>query len=205
MNHSERGLGLIEVLVVAALLTLALTVFGTAFGVMVNTSHVSRAVGDVTDQARLSLNELERQVRFGYWVRPLSCGVDCDGVKVLTQDVAGERQCWAWVLNEGRLITFHRPALLWAGDPALSDSGWQVAAEGVSDASTLEEVAASEVRPLDGATFERVSYWTALEADLYLDATDQALQSPLPPANISFQVTVRNPWVGASFSEECDA
>lgn len=234
--RNDRGVGLIELLVVMSLLTLALAMFGLAFSAMLRTSDASRDIGAVTDQARLALNELDRQIRFGYWVRPAtveSCFAydavsgmttgPCTAIKVLTTDAAGVRQCWVWALDEvnGRLMTYHYPAggpserltLARFGLPGGRD--WHVAAgpEGgtpaddvrlaagagplPSDPRGLGVVASSLVKPLDPSTFLRASYYLSAYAGITVSKPGRS------PVTIGFNMSVRNQWIGAQYSDAC--
>jgi type II secretory pathway pseudopilin PulG len=215
--RSDRGVGLIELLVVMSLLTLALSMFGMAFSAMLRTSDASRDIGAVTDQARLALNELDRQIRFGYWVKAATvtgCTTTCPAIKVLTTDSAGVRQCWVWAIDagNGRLLTYHYPASTSRPVPSLATfgnpghGGWHVAAgpEGeasdevvIDPSSQLGIVATSLVKPLDPTTFERASYYLSAYATIVILKPDRT------PVTIDFDMSVRNQWVGAQYASEC--
>lgn len=213
--REDSGVGLIELLVVMTLLTLALTMFGMAFSAMLRTSDASRDIGAVTDQARLALNELDRQVRFGYWVKgtTVGCSTTCPAVKVLTTDSSGVRQCWVWALDRanGRLMTYHAPAASWSSPPSLSTfgrgrGGWHIAAgpEGgatdevaIDPASDLQVVASSLVSPLNPTTFARSTYYLSAIASITITKPDRS------PVTIGFTMTVRNQWTGAQYASEC--
>lgn len=215
--RSERGVGLIELLVVMSLLTLALSMFGMAFSAMLRTSDASRDIGSVTDQARLALNELDRQIRFGYWVKSATvtgCSTSCPAIQVLTIDTTGARQCWVWALDSanGRILNYHYPASSGQPVPSLATfgnpghGGWHVAAGpegGASDevvigpTSQLGVVSTSLVKPLNPATFERASYYLSAYATIEIAKPDRT------PITISFDMSVRNQWVGAPYASEC--
>ncbi|MFM8999036.1 MAG: PilW family protein [Actinomycetota bacterium] len=215
--RGDRGVGLIELLVVMSLTTLALTMFGMAFSAMLRTSDASRDIGAVTDQARLALNELDRQIRFGYWIKPttVGCATTCPAIKVLTVDRTGARQCWVWAIDEsnGRLLSYHFPASVNRPVPSLTmfgnpgNGGWHLAAgpeeTSVSDevaidpASDLAVVAGSLVKPLNAATFERASYYLSASATLVIAKPGR------PNVTLTFDMSVRNQWVGAQYASEC--
>ena len=214
--RGDRGVGLIELLVVMSLTTLALTMFGMAFSAMLRTSDASRDIGAVTDQARLALNQLDRQIRFGYWVKPatVACPETCPAIKVLTSDSAGARQCWVWAIDRrnGRLMTFTFPAASSRPVPPLPTfgnpppGGWHIAAgpEGgatdevsIDATSLLEVVGTSLVKPLNATTFERASYYLSASASIVITKPDRN------PVTIDFDMSVRNQWIGAQYASEC--
>lgn len=204
MRRRDAGVSLIELLVVMSLLLTALAMFGVAFSAMLRTSSASRAMGDATDQVRTALGELERQVRFGYWVRPetgLGCGTDC-AVTVLTQNSDGSKECWTWALDKSvptnvRLVSIHRPySTVFTFPVPLSAAGWHVAAEGIRslpNAPTLVTTG-SAIRSLDATTLTRISYAVAAEANVWVGST--AGSDSLVPLRV--QMSVRNGWRGAS-------
>ena len=214
--REDRGVGLIELLVVMSLLTLALGMFGMAFSAMLRTSDASRDIGSVTDQARLALTELDRQIRFGYWVKPatVGCASTCPAIKVLTVDRTGARQCWIWAIDEsnGRLLSYHYPSNVNRAVPALTTfgnpgrGGWHVAAgpedtglgdEVVIDAASDLSIVGSLVKPLNAATFERASYYLAASASLVISKPGRS------PVSLTFDMSVRNQWIGAPYASEC--
>lgn len=216
--RSDRGVGLIELLVVMSLMTLALTMFGLAFSAMLRTSDASREIGSVTDQARLALNELDRQVRFGYWVKPKTvvCSLTCPAIQVLTTNTDGSLECWVWAIDKepGTLVTYHYPppvgAFTLPGLPSAGGAGWHVAAgpEGgpTSDAVAIGPststgglgiVSGSKVTPIDPTTFARQTYWVSAYAALTVTGPDR------PPVDLAFTMSVRNQWIGAPNAAKC--
>lgn len=208
MSGDERGVGLIELLVVLSLTTLALTMFGMAYSATLRTSGVSREIGNATDQARSALTELDRQVRFGYWVKQETsvCGSDC-AIKVLTQDSAGSRECWIWAIDrtDGRLLTFHYPATASVTVPSLGSSGWHLAASSLDPlvAASWLRVTGSQVNTLLVSNFTRQPLYMAAAANLSIVAGNQAIAGNQAAVPISFQVSVRNQWAGAQYATEC--
>lgn len=211
MMRDDRGLGLIEALVAMTLLTIALSVFGVAFSAMVRTSEVSRDIGSVTDEARLALNELDRQVRFGYWVKNRTVSGASSAITVLTPGASGARECWIWAIDaaNGRLLSFHfpaanpRPVLPVAGF-GTPGSGWHIAAGPggerfrdvvIGPASSLS--AATSVSALEIATYQRVTYFLRAAVALTVSKGDR------PPVTLAFDVSVRNRLAGAAFTGEC--
>lgn len=204
LRRNDAGLSLIELLVVMSLLLTALAMFGVTFSAMLRTSSASRAMGDATDQVRTALGELERQVRFGYWVRPetgLGCGTDC-AVTVLTQNADGTKECWTWALDKTvttnvRLISVHRPSGVAFTFPApVGAAGWHVAAEGIRSIPTAPVLlaAGSTISSLDAGTLSRVSYATAAEANVWVGSTGDSESQ----VALRVQMSVRNAWRGAS-------
>lgn len=209
-------MGLVELLVVMSLMTLALTMFGMAFSVMLRTSDASRDIGAVTDQARLALNDLDRQIRFGYWIKTVTvgCATECPAIQVLTKDSGGTMQCWTWAIDKanGRLMNFHYPITAKKPIPSLANfgkgpGGWHIAAgpEGgpvadevaIGSTSTLAVVSTSEVTPLDPTTLTKVSYFSSAFAQLVISKPGR------PPITIEFDMSVRNQWIGAQYAGAC--
>lgn len=209
--RADSGVGLIELLVVMSLLTVALTMFGLAFSATLRTTDASEDLGAVTDQARLALAQLDRQVRFGYWVNsadvPCAAGT-CSAVKVLTLDAAGTRECWLWAIDPGGggLMSFHYPAVgVQPTVPLLGATGWFVAGGREGDVGDDVSVDASAsmlgvsnlVRPLNIANLTRASYYTTLGATLKIQKPNR------PPVTLDMKVSVRNQWAGAAYAGEC--
>lgn len=210
MMRRDRGVSLVELLIVMSLLLVALSMFGVAFAAMLRTSNASRAMGDGTDEVRTALTELDRQVRFGFWVKPetgLGCGPGC-AVTVLTVNKAGGKECWTWALetsdpDSGRLLSIHRPyGAAFAFPVNLGDSPWHVAASGVRTdlhPATLT-TAGSEMRALDPTSFQRYAYYGGATADFWVASSEG------DGTQVSFrlQMSVRNAWQGgASYAGAC--
>lgn len=200
-------MGLVEVLVAMTLLVLAVAMFGSALTVVRASSERSQDMGAVTDQARLALNQLERQIRFGYWVRqetPPPTG-SSQAITVLTSREYGELQCWTWAIDavHGRLMSYVESASTSNGPPPLPVRGWHVAAgpeeEGTSSGEVLIDpmgshlVATTPVAPLNPVTFQRVL------SGLYrgADAEVSISKGSGPAVILSFSVTTRNMFLGA--------
>lgn len=209
MRRDDLGVSLIELLVVMSLLLTALAMFGVAFSATLRTSSASRAMGDATDQVRTGFGELERQVRFGYWVRPetgLGCGANC-AVTVLTQNADGTKECWTWALDSRvatnvRLVSIHRPYSTGFTMPLpVGSAGWHVAAEGIRmDLHPASLVTSGNtISSLDVSTLARVTYYVAAEADVWVGSSGGTSQVPL-----RIQMGVRNGWRGAyTFAGGC--
>lgn len=211
--RDERGIGLIEVLVVMGLLGLALGVFGTALTAMVRTSDASQDLGAVTDEARVALNQLDRQIRFGYWVKPRTISGASSAITVLTADAAGVLQCWTWAVSDGdqRIMNFVRPASVDAAIPAMpsadsKNSLWRVAVgpeggdplDGVRIAAGSSLVPASAVAPIDPATYTRpAGLYAGAIATLVLQKGTGA------PVTLTFDMSVRNQWRGGGYATKC--
>lgn len=206
--RDDRGVGLIEVMVVMTLLTLAVGMFGLALSAMRRTADTSQDLGAVTDQARLALNELDRQIRFGYWVKNPSVSGATSSITVLTPDKAGVLRCWTWAIDgaNGRLMNYVRPALPPGGSvPALPSAGsasslWRVAAGPEGDPKDEAVIAAGssltavhQVMPLNPVTYQRVL------TGLYSGATATVVvaKGEGVPITLTFDMSVRNKWRGA--------
>lgn len=202
--RDDEGVGLIELLVAMSLLLAALTMFGVAFAAMLRTSNASRAMGDGTDEVRTALAELDRQVRFGLWVREetaTGCGSSC-AVTVLTVDSSGGKECWTWALDtsnplDGRLLSIHRPyGAAFAFPAVFGDPPWHVAAGGVRTdiyAATLLATGPI-VRALDPTSFQRPAYFSGAAADLWIGSSDG--EGTL--VSLRLQMSIRNAWRGGS-------
>lgn len=201
--REDRGVGLIEVVVVMGLLGLALAMFGSALAAMRRTSDASLAIGEVTDQARLAVNVLDRQIRFGYWVKQNTISGASSAITVLTQDTSGALQCWTWAIDgeNQRLMTFVFPAASPRGIPAVPAAGapgtdWQVAAELIDAASSLQPTI--PMTPLDPATYTRpAGLYAGAVAMIYIANGDR------PSVGFSVDMTARNRWRGGGYATKC--
>lgn len=214
-RRGDTGLGLVEVLVSMTLLAIALSVFGVAFSAMLRTSESSQDVGAVTDQTRLALNELDRQVRSGYWVKPTTIPGASSAITVLTVNRDGAKRCWIWALDtlNGRLMSFNYspggsvPALASFG--AVGGNRWHIAAGPEGDPAESRRVivsgslaATSPVQALNGSSFQRADYWLTAVADLIISKSAFAGR-PAVSVPLKFSVSVRNQWAGAPFAGVC--
>lgn len=192
---------------VLALLGIALSVFGLAYAAAVRTTSASTGLGAVSDQARRALNELDRQVRSGYWVKGVSVPGASSAVQVLTQNTNGSLECWVWALDtaEGSLVTFHYPEPGPAKWKPLAFGGWHVVAGPEGDAlrdvtfgsgSALTPV--NSFSPLLLSNFSRPSLFQGAQATLNI------LRADLAPVVFEFSVSVRNQWRSAEYSAGCD-
>lgn len=211
----ESGVGLIELLVVMSLLLIALAMFGTAFGVVLRTSEASRDVGASTDQLRQAVQALDRQVRFGYWVRLTTVSTStcasppCSAlpaVRILTtESPSGSLRCWSWAVdpNAHALRAYKFPTNLAVGDALLPPiEQWHMVAGPEGETLDNVEVAGSlsglgaEISVLNPSTLVRVSYYAGVRADFTLTNGERVLSS-------SVTVATRNQWAGGSMVDMC--
>lgn len=219
--RSDKGVGLIELLVVMSLLTLALAMFGLAFSAMLRTSDASRDMGAVTDQARVALNLLDRQIRFGYWIKTaqVDCATTCEAIQVFTKSAGGENQCWVWAVDDstGKLLSYHYspdqgrqaiPPLRTFGTNQGYQGDWHVAAgaEGgdtdevkIGAESQLSVIESSRVKPLDVVSLNRVAdgYYVSSYAKLVIQ------KAARPDVTLEMTMSIRNQWIGAQYAGRC--
>lgn len=201
--RGDRGIGLVEVLVAMGLLAIALAMFGSALSAMTRTADTSLSIGEVTDQARGAVNVLDRQIRFGYWVKPRSVSGASSAITVLTPDSDGVLQCWVWAVDgtNQRLMAYVFPASASRSVPAVSSAGapgldWQVAAELIDPTSTLSVT--NPVTPLDPVTYTRpAGLYAGAIASIVIDNGD------LPSVGFSMGMTARNRWRGGGYATRC--
>lgn len=203
----DTGLSLIEVLVAMGLLGLALAMFGAAYTGILRTSEASTSLGAVTDQARLALHGLDRQVRSGYWVKAVSVPGASSAVQILTQNTDGSLECWVWALGSGTgsLLTFHYPEegnQKW--DP-LASGKWHVAAGPEGGALTDVTFGANsklsgygEYFPLNPSDYSRPDLFQGAAVKL------EILKGSSLPVTVEFTMTTRNQWQGAQYAKGCD-
>lgn len=210
-GQDDQGVGLIELLVVMSLLTLALALFGTVFTVASRASDRSRDLGAATDQVRVALAELDRQVRFGYWLKPttvpgLSCpsGTPTCAVKLLTVSGASGRRCWAWALDPA---TSSLRSFNWAPTGVSitlpSISSWHVVAGPESEAydevrltGRLGVDPLSEGFALRNSDLSTVSYYKTLMGQVTVTKGGRAFSSTLA-------VSTRNQLAGGDLATIC--
>lgn len=208
--RSDRGIGLIEVLVAMTLLMVALAMFGLAFSTMMAASDASGDIGTVTDEVRVALHGLDRQVRSGYWVKDLGSAVAgaSSAVLVLTQDPSGTRQCWIWALRaDGTgLIARHYPeagGASWVGT-SVTTPGWQSVVGGETGLGSVALGPGSalsgfgEVKALRLEDFSRAALFQGVAANIVVAKGDHE------PVAVGFRVAVRNIWRAAPFATGCD-
>lgn len=217
MRSRDSGLGLIEVLVAMTILSIALAIFGMAFAAMLRTSSASGDMGDATEQVRLALAQLDRQVRSGYWVKTKDIPGSAEvGLQLLTVDASGQQQCWVWAIDAaaGRLLSLHYspddliaiPSMNTFGNPS---SPWRaVAGQDAADVDPLGTRVSGtfsvggEVEALDAATLTRQTY--SRTAFVTLAVTKPGLDGGLSQSlDLSLAASVRNQWAGAIFAGRC--
>lgn len=155
----DAGLTLVEVLISASLLIVALTMFGgslvTSQKLQVTNSQYSRA----NDQAQLAFQTLDRQIRSGYVVGTTSVSGADAGVRIYS-DAGGSPRCIAWVVADA--------------DP--------VARTGIATLYTTSWDATSGAMPSFSSTT-----WTAMATDLWnwlVVPQVEPFTVPTPPANV---------------------
>lgn len=207
----EQGVSLIELLVVMSLMTLALTMFGSAFSLALRAADRSRDLGAATDQVRLALSELDRQIRYGYWIHTTAVpGLVCPegesscAIRVLTNDGPASTRCWAWALDPA---SHSLKSYNWAPVGrviSLPEIGtWHVVAgpegEIVDDVlvgGSLLVDESSEGRALNGSTLGMTSYYKTALLSVTVTRGGGSFQTDIA-------MTARNPLVGAPLVSEC--
>lgn len=203
---NDRGLGLIEVLVAAALLAIAMTIFGVAYGTSSRTAEISTQMGDATDQARIALAQLDRQVRFGYWVRTVSVTGASSAVQVLTAGSSGlPGDCWVWAVRSTAptmLLATNFASAAGLVPPALNVSSavWTVAAENLATTSALS---------VDGDPIKAyVGVGSVYPNDRYAGAKAhldliQNVYGEIRTIALDLVTTARNPLIGGNYTGWC--
>lgn len=225
MRSNDTGLGIVEVLVAMTILVVALATFGMALSSALKVSRRSQDMGEVTDQVRMALETLDRQVRFGYLIRQVNNigGLATSNVVVLTPDATGKLQCWAWATSsEGFLATYHAPYVQGQNfqPPPLqtlkSLKDWKVVAGadlssppgqpsqvlvtgGFSVGHMVESLRALAV--VGGSGYERVASWAETTANL---TVSKAGLAGAPGQSVDFDVvmTLRNQWLAATYAKD---
>lgn len=99
-RSGDAGLTLVELLISASLLVVALTMFGgslvTSQKLQVTDSQYSRA----NDQAQLAFQAIDRQIRSGYVVGATTVS-GADAAVRIYSDAGGTPKCIAWVVADG--------------------------------------------------------------------------------------------------------
>lgn len=220
MSRTDAGLTLVEVLVALTLTVVAMAMFGTALVASIRSSEVSQDIGAVADQARLALARLDRQVRFGYWVKDASLPVSTEAVRILTSNpTTGKLECWFWALDpsQGRLMSYHDVYTGSAVNPPNSfngkgpnGEGWRMEAgpegaltdpQAVRLSGTLD--AGSNVEGLPIGNFVRVAYSMTLNVALLVTKPDTYPGRDPQALPLDFSMTTRNAWAGASQATAC--
>ena len=138
-RRDERGMTLVELMVSVALMMIVATIFTTVLLSIQKAVMRQQARSEMNDQARLGLQQMDREIRSGNYIYDPTenlgtcAGKNCApgySLRVFTQANAPTRtppeQCVQWVID-GRQL-FRRA---WAPGESTSLGGWRMVAEGI--------------------------------------------------------------------------
>lgn len=217
MNRSDVGMSLVEVLVALTLFLLAFAMFGGTLVASTRAADASQDMGAITDQARLALAQLDRQVRFGYMIQNATITGAASAVKVLTPNSLGDLECWFWAVDaaNGRLMSYHYSYADPQGKspaPPLNQLGskqWHVEAgpedplndpRRVTVTGTLTGV--YPLAPLYPGAFKRASYFGSVKAALLVSKLALG-GNVVHSVGLDLFMSLRNEWIGAQYETAC--
>lgn len=191
-GRDETGMSLVELVVSVAMMTIVATIFTTVLLSMQQAVIRAQARSELNDQARLALQQMDREIRSGNYIydpsdpsETAACGgKDCRAgytLRVYTQANAPTRtppeQCVQWVIDDQQL--FRRA---WDPGQSTSLSGWRMVAEGIVNWDLSPKVPA----------FSRDASGRVLDVTLMLNPK---LGSSDPPKTVRMNtsITIRNP------------
>ena len=156
IDRDQRGMTLVELMISVALMVVVAVIFTTVLLAVQKGVIRQQARSEINDQARLALEQMDREVRSGSVLydpasepAAVCAGKDCApsySVRVYTQANAPTRQatyggdgtqCVQWVIDDQQL--FRRA---WEVGGTASLSGWRMIAEGVVNREPLVNVPA---------------------------------------------------------------
>lgn len=198
----DEGLTVIELMVAMALLLVGLSMFVTVLFAVQQTSARQLELGRANDQARLALQEIDRQVRSGYVasMTPIP-GADASARIYTEARMRGDTdkpQCVAWVLfgeGSGPQTLYSRswPAGTAAPSSFSPTAGWNVIAtdivnttNGDGDSQTFDLVKTDVKKPLGGTD---VSIGQSLTITLWVNPSSTRASQV---TKVSTTVTSRN-------------
>ena len=190
--RDERGMTLVELMVSVSLMMIVATIFTTMLLSMQTSVIRQQERSDMNDQARLALQQMDREIRSGNFLYdPASSdedaicgGMDCKpnfSLRVYTQVNAPTRtppqQCVQWVIDDQKL--FRRA---WAPGETESLAGWRLVAEGIVNREPL----------VDTPAFSIDASGKVLDITLILNSK---YGSPDAPNNVRMNtsIAIRNP------------
>lgn len=181
-RRSDAGFSVIELMVAMALLLVALAMFGSVLFTVQQTSNRQIELGRANDQARLAIQEIDRQLRSGYVTSTGSfTGADASA-RIYTEarmsGTSSKPTCVAWVLHGAgsdrqTLYTKTWDVVSGATAPAFNGGvGWRVVATDIvntangGDAQTFGLETTSLIDP---NTLQSVPIGQSLTVTLWLN------------------------------------
>lgn len=144
-RSDDRGFTIIELMMSSALLLIALLMFTSALSTVQRASRRQSDLSSANDQARLAIQEIDRQVRSGYVTDAASPDPDFPDAaavaRIYTESRpggAGARECVAWLLfpASGQQSLYSRSWVAGAEAPtfdpdAPTSNGWRIVADSI--------------------------------------------------------------------------
>lgn len=129
----DAGLTLVEVLVSASLLVLALVMFGGSLVTAQRAQGTNAQYSQANDQAHLALQAIDRQIRSGFVVGTTSVA-NADAAVKIYSEAGGAARCFAWAVADDDLggrsglaklyVASWDPRPVGASVPSFPGSGW---------------------------------------------------------------------------------
>jgi prepilin-type N-terminal cleavage/methylation domain-containing protein len=138
VHRDERGMTLTELMVSVALMAIVATIFTTVLLSIQQAVMRQQARSEINDQARLGIEQMDREIRSGSNLFTTDAAHTCGGkdcqpsysLRVYTQANAPTRtppqQCVEWVIDGQKL---YRRA--WEAGASSTLGGWRMIAEGI--------------------------------------------------------------------------
>lgn len=158
--HDEAGLSLVELVFAMLILSIVVVTFGTTLVAVQRAAVKEEALSQTLNQARLALEQLDRQIRSGnvLYDPALEGGSQptCTGcipyytVRVYTQanaDTASSYYCTLWKIDSSGVLSTRQ----WPPDDPSSATGWYVVATGILSRSLGERAFTLDTDPLKGS------------------------------------------------------
>jgi prepilin-type N-terminal cleavage/methylation domain-containing protein len=199
LRKSERGMSLVEVMVSMSIMSIVLLVFTSVLASVQRAVVAQDALSQTLDQARLALQQLDRELRSGNVlydpalenVPAASGGIpSCSGclpgytLRVYTQtnaDTRGTYKCVLWKIDSSQQLMTRQ----WPPDRPTDATGWRIVATGIVNRSIGQTAFSLDPDPLKGGRTLNVVY--AANSDLTHHATQTArVQASLTGRNTSY-------------------
>jgi prepilin-type N-terminal cleavage/methylation domain-containing protein len=197
--RSDEGMTLVEMMVTMAIMSTVLLVFTTVLASVQRGVAQQDSLSQTLDQARLALQELDRELRSGNVLydpglenAPAANGgiTSCSGclpyytLRVYTQtnaDTRGQYKCVLWKIDSSQQLMTRQ----WPPDDPTDATGWRIVATGIVNRSIGQTAFSLDPDPLKGGRTLNVVY--AANSDLTHHATQTArVQASLTGRNTSY-------------------
>jgi type II secretory pathway pseudopilin PulG len=189
--NEEEGLSLVELVFAMLILSVVVVTFGATLVAVQRAAVKEAALSQTLNQARLALEQLDRQIRSGnvLYDPALEGGSQptCTGclpyytVRVYTQanaDTASSYYCTLWKIDSSGVLSTRQ----WPPDDPTSATGWYVVATGILSRSLGERVFTLDSDPLKGSRTLNMS----------LAVNTDSVGSPTKIVRVQAAITGRN-------------